>query len=138
MEIPIKGAFAHGEISIDDTKQIYFGQALIDSYQLQEDVDYFGVVADCSIDKYIEDNNVDDIDSFIFEAKTPLKSGKISHLNLRYFPFIVYNENQKMYDFFTKFKYSASGKPRKYLENSVDFYNFYLENNSISQFSTTK
>ena len=127
-EIPVKGAFAHGEVSVDVEKQIYFGQALIDSFQLQEDVDYFGAVGHNSIDKYIFDNEITDIEDLLFETETPLKSGKINHLNLRYFPFIVYDKFDKMFDYFNKFKFSASGKPRKYLQNTIIFYKEYLKN----------
>lgn len=124
--LPVKGAFAHGNVSVDMGKQIYFGQAFIDSFQLQEDVDYFGVVAHHSIDRYIDDHDITGLDELLFEFSIPLKSGKIRHLNLRYFPFIVYSDQEKMYQFFEKFKFSASGKARKYLQNTLNFYTDYL------------
>ncbi|WP_300685238.1 hypothetical protein [Chryseobacterium sp.] len=126
--LPVKGAFAHGEVSVDVEKQIYFGQAFIDAFQLQEDVDYFGAVAHNSIDKFISDNKIEGINELLFEIVTPLKSGKIRHLNLKYFPFIVYSEDEKMYEYLEKFKLSASGKARKYLENTFNFYEGYLKN----------
>lgn len=126
-EQPLKGAFAHGKVSVDIGKQIYFGQALIDSFQLQEDVDYFGAIAHNSIDKYIVDNGVEFHKNLLFEFATPLKSGKIRHLNLNYFQFIVYESHNLMYQYFEKFKLSSSGKPRKYLENTLNFYNEYLK-----------
>lgn len=126
-KIPLKGSFAHGKVSIDIEKQIFFGQALIDSFQLQEDVDYFGVVAHNSIDKFIYDNKIEELEEQLLEIITPLKSGKIRHLNLKYFPFIVYEDTAKMYEYFEKFKFSASGKSRKYLENTINFYDNYLK-----------
>ncbi|WP_407403691.1 hypothetical protein [Chryseobacterium sp.] len=127
IEIPVKGAFAHGEVSVDIEKQIFFGQALIDSFQLQEDVDYFGAVAHNSIDRYIYENEIKDVEEQLFEIITPLKSGKINHLNLKYFPFIVYDNYENMYEYYNKFKFSASSKPRKYLQNTISFYNEYLK-----------
>ena len=124
---PLKGSFAHGEISVDVQKQIFFCQAFIDAFQLQEDVDYFGGVAHHSIDKYIFENKIEGIDQQLFEIVTPLKSGKIRHLNLKYFPFIVYEDDKKMYEYFEKFKFSASGKARKYIENTINFYDEYLK-----------
>ncbi len=35
--IPMKGALAHGEISLNKSSQIYFGQPIIDAYLLEEE-----------------------------------------------------------------------------------------------------
>jgi len=76
-QIPIKGAMAHGEISLNKKEQIYFGQPIIDAYLMEEDVNYMGVVAHNSIDEYV--SNIKDkktlnrIEGILFEAKTPLK-----------------------------------------------------------------
>ncbi|WP_294218187.1 hypothetical protein [uncultured Chryseobacterium sp.] len=126
-KIAIKGAFAHGEISVDIKKQIYFGQALIDAYLLQEDVDYLGVVAHHSIDNFISLNKLSDLSDLLIEMPTPLKSGKITQNNLNYFPFIVYKDAEKMLDHFAAFKLTMSGRPKKYLENSINFYHEYLK-----------
>ncbi|NML57814.1 hypothetical protein [Chryseobacterium cheonjiense] len=132
-EIPIKGAIAYGDISIDSVKQIFFGQPLIDAFLLQEDVDYFGVVAHNSIDAFIQEYNLfQDIEEYVFEIQTPLKSGKITHLNLRYFPFLIYDEVDKMNLYLEKFKVSMSGRPRKYLENTISLYGQYVQRLNIS------
>ena len=91
-QIPIKGAIAHGEISLNKTEQIYFGQPIIDAYLIEEDVNYMGVVAHNSIDEYISKiNNKKDlnyINDILFEEKTPLKCGLLTHMNLNWFKII--------------------------------------------------
>ena len=42
--IPMKGAISCGEMSINITRQIFFGQPLIDAYLLEEDVAFYGIV----------------------------------------------------------------------------------------------
>jgi len=56
--VPIKGAIAHGQISINKSQQIYFGQPIIDAYLLEEELKYMGIVAHNTIDKYINDKSV--------------------------------------------------------------------------------
>jgi hypothetical protein len=127
-QIPVKGSIAYGKISIDSEKQIFFGQPLIDAFLLQEDVDYLGVVSHHSIDGFIQEHDLlEQIKDYVFEIQTPLKSGKITHLNLRYFPFLVYDNVDRMNDYLQKFKISMSGKPRKYLENTILLYKQYIK-----------
>ncbi|MDQ1098750.1 MULTISPECIES: hypothetical protein [Chryseobacterium] len=125
-KIAIKGAFSHGLISANFEEQIFFGQSYIDAFLLQEEVNYMGVVGHHSIDKYINDKEIN-IEKLIIEMQTPLKSGKIRHLNLNYFPFIVYEEIDKMDEVLNRFKDTASGSPRKYLENTLSFLKDYKE-----------
>jgi len=126
-KIAIKGAFSHGVISANFKEQIFFGQSYIDAFLLQEEVNYMGVVAHHSIDKYINDNAGINIEELITEIQTPLKSGKIRHLNLNYFPFIVYEDIDGMDEVLNRFKDTASGSPRKYLENTLLFLKDYKE-----------
>ena len=126
--IAVKGSIAYGQLSLDSDKQIFFGQPLIDAFLLQEEVDYLGVVAHNTIDSYIADNLITDkVMKQFFEESAPLKSGKITHLNLNYFPFFVYDDVDEMPKYFEKFKLTMSGKPRKYLENTINFYHQYIK-----------
>ena len=127
-DIPLKGAVAHGQISLNKTNQIYFGQPIIDAYLLEEEVNYFGVVAHNSIDKYMIVNNFDDKDNYFFESETPLKSGLITHTNLNWFSKLLKKDgddstsNDSVIERIVKFKKSTSGSPRKYIDNTVKIY----------------
>ena len=127
--IPVKGAIAHGEISVNKSKQIYFGQPIIDAYLLEEEVSYFGIVAHNSIEKYIKEKYSDfkNKQKYLIEAYTPLKCGMITHQNLNWFKVLGYNcKSGNIKEFITNsinsFKVNISGSPRRYIENTLDFF----------------
>lgn len=131
--IPLKGAIALGQISVDKKKQLYFGQPIIDAYLLEEELNYLGIIAHNSIDNYINSDEqrkaLFNIDlSTLFETSTPLKSGKISHINVNWFSMIGILETKdlKSIDFnlalnkIKNLKCNISGPPRKYIDNTLD------------------
>lgn len=140
--IPLKGAIAHGEISLNKSEQIYFGQPIIDAYLIEEDVNYLGVVAHNSINKYIYENDkiIENsyINKILFDIKTPLKSGSIEHTNVNWFNKINFgDEVAKKIDveykrkiateIVKKFRLSSSGSPRRYVDNTLDVLNKIME-----------
>ena len=124
--IPLKGAIAVGEISVDRINQIYFGQPLIDAYLLQEEVYYYGIVAHNSIDKYFNEAlKAKKVEDFI-EIKTPLKVGLVSHQNLNWFSYIADDDptiKKEFDDQILKIKSLTSGHPRKYIDNTIEVFN---------------
>jgi hypothetical protein len=129
--IPIKGSIAHGEISLNKTEQIYFGQPIIDAYLMEEDLNYMGIVAHNSIDEYM--SNITDeaflkkIEGILFEEKTPLKCGNLTHTNLNWFK-IIKAQDTKLVDKedirkkINLFKKSSSGSARKYIDNTISVF----------------
>lgn len=123
--IPIKGAMAHGELSINQSQQIYFGQPLIDAYQLEEDVNYFGVVAHNSIDKYILElkgkNRLSEVvEELTIEFQTPMKYGDIFHRNINWINYYKeYSNEINIRSVIEKFRITSSGSPRKYIDNTL-------------------
>lgn len=123
-KIPIKGGMAHGNISVDINKQIYFGQPIIDAYFMEEELNYMGIVAHNSIDKYIHQNPelLDFANEQIPEIDTPLKSGKWKHRNLNLYDAesaIKQNKENAIHDNVVLFKTSTSGAARKYIDNTI-------------------
>ena len=135
-QIPIKGAIAHGEISLNKAEQIYFGQPIIDAYLMEEDVNYMGVVAHNSVDRYISKvkngKHLERIFKILFEEKTPLKCGLLTHTNLNWFHLIKKDEEsdniQFVKDSINLFKNSSSGTARKYIDNTISLFEK-IENN---------
>ncbi len=83
--IPMKGAIALGEMSVNISRQIFFGQPLIDAYLLEEDVGYYGIVIHDTVEKYLNNANTKLIPNDIYiDCITPLKSGNINHINLNW------------------------------------------------------
>lgn len=131
--IPLKGGIALGEVSLNKTEQIYFGQAIIDAYFMEEDVNHIGVVANYSIDNYLKTNEkkIDQakLNEYLFEEKTPLKCGNLRHFNLNWYKKTslikdALTEEEKynrILELINNFKLTSSGSPRKYVDNSLDF-----------------
>lgn len=114
--IPLKGGVAHGLITVDINKKIFFGQPLIDAFQLEEDVCYYGVVCHNSIDKYMFNMRCQFRIGFfintLFQEKSILKSGQITHQNASWFGCRdVEQALHRMYN-------GVSGAPRRYIDNT--------------------
>ncbi len=120
-KIPIKGSIAYGEISVDRDNQIFCGQPIVDSYELQEDLHYYGVVFHNSVDKFINENcpQHDSIKESYFKAKTFLKSGTITHNNLDIFISEIPNGKKYDYEELEILMETVSGSPRKYVDNTI-------------------
>ncbi|MDR2027353.1 MAG: hypothetical protein LBQ01_07335 [Prevotellaceae bacterium] len=133
----IKGGMAYGNVSLDKEKQLYFGQPIIDAYLLEEDVNYIGVVVHNSIEEFIKQNITKDhsyysiLYQLIFEGKSPLKSGNITHFNLNWFPQLSEQSNEKdettvRTEIIKKLKeyyLKVSGSPRRYIDNTITLIN---------------
>ncbi len=129
--IPLKGGMAHGIISVNKADQIYFGQPIIDAYLIEEEVKYLGIIAHNSIDKYVNQNwhkiNHDLFTKYLFETKTPLKSGIIEHLNINWFSMVsssnvLIDQIEMVYTVLREFKNSVSGSSRIYIDNTFDVF----------------
>jgi len=128
--IPMKGALAEGQLAVDKSEQIFFGQPLIDAYLLQEnEVDYYGVVCHNSVESFIVEYGKGpwSINPGFKEIPTPLKSGKISHMNLDWFNYIKEDSdiNTPFNQIIKDFKTMTSGKPRKYIDNTEEVFRLF-------------
>lgn len=118
---PTKGAISFGRFTADFEKSIFYGQPLIDAYLLQDQLYYYGIIADNNVEnKIIEGRRKNGkekelIDSHFIQLRTPLKSGKVSHYNIK-LDSITDDQIEDMYR-------TVSGGVRKYVDNTSDIYN---------------
>jgi hypothetical protein len=144
-KIPIKGGIAHGEISVNKSEQIYFGQPIIDAYLLEEDINYFGIAFHNSTDDYITKNyneliKLDYFSKSIFRAKIPLKYGKITHNCINWFKVLISSvesddfdlKKNEIIDKLNNFYSSCSGNPRKYVDNTIELFNSLIQDSIIN------
>lgn len=116
--IPLKGALAEGNITCDMPKQLFFGQALIDAYLLEENVQYYGVAVHHSAEKSVMDYG----GALFKDTLIPLKSGKINHYEL-----VWYNEStEDVRQGLNKIRLTVSDSPRKYVDNTNAIIESYL------------
>lgn len=108
--IPLKGALAEGYVTCDQVKQLFFGQALIDAFLLEENVQYYGIVVHHSAEA-----SVKKLDSELFRNNTiPLKSGLIEHFEVKWWDSKV-NEALEGLE---RIRLTVSDSPRKYVDNT--------------------
>ena len=115
--IPLKGAIAAGRMTCNQTKQLYFGQALIDAYLLEENVKYYGVLVHHSAEKYLRQEEFLEFR----DIKAPLKSGDIYHYELKWYNTLIRqnDEDQKtVQDCLNSLRLTVSDEPRKYIDNT--------------------
>ncbi len=119
--VPLKCGMAYGEISVNKSSQIYFGQPIIDAYLMEEEVNYFGAVAHNSLEKFYNDNEqeIRDFKHVYKEILTPLKCGNISHLNLNWMKLLLTENTSDLKSYISKFKNHVSGSPRRYIDNTL-------------------
>lgn len=118
-QIPIKGAIAQGKVTCDISKQLFFGQALIDAYLLEESIHYYGILVHHTAEKSV----IELADDSIFkDVKAPLKSGCISHYELSWYVGgdVYENEIDNVKDCLRKIRQTVSDAPRKYIDNTMD------------------
>ncbi len=127
--IPMKGAIAYGETTVDRNKNLYFGQSIIDAYLLQEEVNYYGVVFHNTVDLYLHENSIDPFSNRTFVEKTHLKTGQIIHRNLNWFETLQFQGEGSVDQIFDEVSMEwttrTSGDPRKYIDNTSDMYQRY-------------
>lgn len=121
-QIPLKGAIAQGQITCDISKQLFFGQALIDAYLLEENIHYYGVLVHHSAEQSVIELNKT---SLLFkDVKAPLKSGKISHYELSWY---VNNglpdratQLAQIRNALNDIRRTVSDAPRKYIDHTLE------------------
>ena len=117
--IPLKGALAEGNVTCDLSKQLFFGQALIDAYLLEENVQYYGIVV-----HHTAEQSVKNLEEQIYiDTLVPLKSGKIQHYEL-----VWYREDYELVKSgLNRIRLSVSDSPRKYVDNTNNVIESYSE-----------
>lgn len=158
-----KGAISYGNMTVDIKNSIYFGQPLIDAFLLQEnELHYYGMVlhntAEDGIKKISEKANLpfsfSEHPSY-FYCDTPMKSGKINHLNIECFSGLLTDYDMNYLSDINKINFireklenlylNVSGAPRKYVDNTlgvfdeyIKYYNKYHGNKLINSNESTK
>jgi hypothetical protein len=126
--IAMKGAISCGKMSINISRQIFFGQPLIDAHLLHEETAYYGIVIHDSVERYINSTATQlkphVIERYI-DCPVPLKSGIISHLILDWADWLmdsIPTKKEKIklaLEVLKKQRERTSGPPRKYIDNTL-------------------
>jgi hypothetical protein len=120
-DIPMKGAIAYGKMTTDEKHSLYFGQPLIDAFELQNELKLYGVVLHHTFEKcFLEFLTLKDFkEPDIYQYLVPLKYGEITHYLVDWTSFI--QEEINTLDLVNRFYNNVSGKPRIYVDNTLKF-----------------
>ena len=126
--VPHKGALAFGTMTLDTENSIFFGQPLIDSYLLQEELSFYGILIHSSAEKKISLFNTESL--FIRNYLCPLKNGYSNNLTI--YPYFLdedekseFKEHQtNLFNSLITFRFNTSGYLRKYIDNTENYFNF--------------
>lgn len=122
--IPMKGAIAFGTQTADFEKSMFYGKALIDAYQLQEDLQLYSCLIHHTAEK---EEYLNHISPQYLQLKVPTKKGKITHYVCAW-PYTVPHSASMLEhsirfarESMKKFYITMSGYPRVYVDNTLTF-----------------
>jgi len=126
-KIPMKGAIAYGEQTADFKKSLHFGRPLIDAYELQDELLFYGVVLHHTMEKQLIVKRVLEkyVNNLLVKYPVPMKSGKINHYALDWISDTLNEE--KVIKALPEFSCLVSGSPRQYVDNTLDFVRWITE-----------
>lgn len=129
--IPHTGAVAYGMMTVDSTNSIYFGQPLIDAYLLQQELEFYGIVAHATVENEIENKLTDKYKGFVEAYTCNFKKGNSLHLTI--YPMFLFvhsgddsQDQQACAELFAsckKMRLRTSGHLRKYIDNTELYLN---------------
>ena len=135
-KFPLKGVISKGNFTYKEDKQLFFGRALVDAFLLEEQINYYGIVAHHSIENDIiqyangqgkkDNGNRKGINPYIL-SPVPLKSGNITHYHLAYNLISSTRETGKNIDqthmniisWLELISGTVSGNPRVYVDKTL-------------------
>ena len=131
-EFAMKGAIARGRVTFDTENQLYFGQALVDAYLMEEELKFYGVAFHHSAERLVIDAlekmyypNGKTIRIFypIHECTIPLKSCKCKHYLIAWHKLNnVLSQSditETSKNWLAKINLTVSGSPRVYVDNTL-------------------
>ena len=121
--VPMKGALAYGEQTADFYKSLYFGQPLIDAWELQNELVIYGVILHHTIESYLVKKEwVEELEEWdISSYDVPLKHGKVSHYLVDWSNLST-ETSKKLKVSLPNLYGTVSGSTRQYVDNTLSFF----------------
>lgn len=125
----LRGSIAAGKMIFDEANQLFFGQALVDSYLLEEEMAFYGIVFHHSVEKLIRESLANDEDIYlpIEDATITTKKGCSNHYHIAWYKMnkdlSEGNITEESKEWLKKIRESVSGIPRIYLDNTLKILN---------------
>lgn len=138
-KFPIKGVIAKGKFTYKEKKQLFFGRALVDAYELENEVHYYGIVAHHTVEKDIQNYSkgktrrdkegkikTKGANPYVL-SPIPLKRGNTTHYHLAYNLISKKREtgndieeiNRDIKSYLEEISGTVSGTPRIYIDKTL-------------------
>lgn len=133
--LPIKGCISYGKFTADFDNSLFFGQPLIDAFLLQEELQVYSILIHHSFEAKFGDkkysNSTFKQGGRIEKYKTPMKSCTTYHYHLNWLFYELYDFEKDEYQYnkeknegilnkLERFYSTVSGKPRVYVDNTIE------------------
>ena len=138
IDLPVKGAISLGNFTCDFENSLFVGKPLLDSYLLQNELSYFGIVLhhsaekDMTVGPFIQIKNIHlpfNPYEILIRYKTPFRAGRVFHLNIAPHS----GSYAKMSKSLTQCYQNVSGESRLYVDNTIEFLEFSKEKKEASE-----
>lgn len=130
--IPMKGAIAYGEQTADFEKSLHFGRPLVDAFELQDELQLYGVVLHHTVENYlIKSQNLERSENNylskypVFRYPVPMKKAKITHHVIDWLVFC--KDNIEPIELVHELYNNVSGTPRMYVDNTLEFVRWLID-----------
>jgi hypothetical protein len=123
LKLGIKGGIAFGELTVDQGRQVYCGQPLIDAYLLEEELQYYGVVLHHTAEEKVLSLPHPFPKLNFFNMPTKLRQGIVNHINVNWFDLarnVREQQGYNLHQYLNAIKLTVSGAPRRYLDNTME------------------
>ena len=117
--IAMKGALAFGQQTADFDRSLYFGQPLIDAYELQDEFLAYGAILHCSMEQFARKCDLNQYFKFLEPFDVPLKGGIVKHQLVDWTHPLTKRECALQH--VESFYDSVSGTARKYVDNTASY-----------------
>ena len=118
----LRGAVSKGKMVFDKENQLFFGKALVDSYLLEEELCYYGVVFHESMEESILEAITKKYMP-IEDISIPIKKGMSKHYHIAWHKLTKAlqkgNISSEALDWLKSLRKTVSGNPRVYLDNTI-------------------
>lgn len=116
--LPIKGAIASGMCTVSQgVKPFYFGQPIVDAYQLEENIVLYGVAMHHTVESLSE--QLSQNGGVVFDYLLSLKKGVSNHYVLDWFS----DSRDESINNLLKIRHTVSDSPRRYIDNTMNCIN---------------
>lgn len=131
-DLPLKGAIAHGEMTVDINRSLFYGKPLINSYLLHDELKMYGAIVHDSAEKKFDEYELLNSPMLLLHHTCPLKEASVKHYINNWvwlYDFLKFSKQRDavnlpetktfLAETIKDLYHSVSGSTRKYVDNTL-------------------